>query len=116
MVIHQILRFGTVSDPTLTVRIKGNVSVCVPNNISLMTPYILLEQEDWFEDEISFVRRVLDPGDRVIDIGANYGIYTLSAAAVVGAQGKVWHSSHAPKRLDSCGRAWAGMHLAMWKY
>jgi FkbM family methyltransferase len=72
------------------VRIKGNVSVCVPNNISLMTPYILLEQEDWFEDEISFVRSVLDPGDRVIDIGANYGIYTLSAAAVVGAHGKVW--------------------------
>ncbi len=90
IVTHQILRFGSPSDPTLTVRIKGNVKVCVPNNISLMTPYVLLEQEDWFEDEISFVRSVLGSGDRVIDIGANYGIYTLTAAAVVGAQGEVW--------------------------
>jgi FkbM family methyltransferase len=55
-----------------------------------MTPYILLEQGDWFEDEIHFVRKLLKTGDEVIDIGANYGAYTMSMAQVVGASGKVW--------------------------
>ena len=74
----------------LTIRIVGNVLVCVPNDISLMTPYILLEQEDWFEEDIRFVRGSLNKGESVIDIGANYGVYTLSMAQVVGESGKVW--------------------------
>lgn len=53
-------------------------------------PYILLEQEDWFEDEIEFVRRLLKPGMNVIDIGANYGVYTLSMARAVAPDGKVY--------------------------
>ena len=85
-----VLRFAAESNPILTVRIKGNVCVCVPNDLTLMTTYILLEQEDWFEDEIGFVRTLLQRGDRVIDIGANYGVYTLTAASTVGPEGKVW--------------------------
>lgn len=64
--------------------IDGNVRVCVPADISLLTPYVLLEQDDWFEAEIHFVRRFLEQGMHVVDIGANYGVYTLSAARGVG--------------------------------
>jgi FkbM family methyltransferase len=32
----------------------------------------------------------LQPGQQVIDIGANYGVYTLSIAKTVGLQGRVW--------------------------
>lgn len=53
-------------------------------------PYVLLEQEDWFEAEIRFVRRMLRPGMRAIDVGANHGVYTLAMARAVGAQGQVW--------------------------
>lgn len=74
----------------LTIRIAGDVSVCVPNDIRLMTPYVLLEQEDWFEDDIHFVRRLVHPGDAVVDIGANYGVYTLSMARTVGGSGRIW--------------------------
>jgi len=74
----------------LTIRIAGDVFVCVPRDINLMTPYILLEQEDWFEDDIRFSRKLLGKGESVIDIGANYGVYTLSLAQVVGESGKVW--------------------------
>ncbi len=49
-----------------------------------------MEQQDWFEDEIKFLRRLLQPGQRVIDIGANYGVYTLSMAKTVGPTGHVY--------------------------
>ena len=73
----------------LTVKISGGSSVLVPMDFSLLTPYVLLEQEDWFEDEIRFLRTVLKPGQSVLDIGANYGCYTLSLAQIVGSSGAV---------------------------
>ncbi len=79
-----------VSSPVWRIRIDGDIDVCVPNDIQLLTPYVLLEQEDWFEDESAFVRRVLLPGMNVIDIGANCGVYALTAARIAGPRGKVW--------------------------
>lgn len=81
---------GTDDQPYVYIEIKGGAFVCVPNNINLLTPYILLEQEDWFEDEIKFMRKLLRPGMRVVDIGASYGTYGLTAAKCVGDGGQVW--------------------------
>jgi len=80
----------TVTESEFAIEIEGGVTVCVPADINLMTPYILLEQEDWFEDEIKFVRAFLQPGMRVIDIGVNYGTYFLTAAKRIGQKGKIW--------------------------
>jgi FkbM family methyltransferase len=74
----------------LTVNIRGGIKVCVPDSVHGITPYVLLEQEDWLEDEIEFVRRLLGPGMRAIDIGANYGIYSLTMARAVHPTGSVW--------------------------
>lgn len=76
--------------PTLALTITDGVQVVVPNSLDLLTPYVLIEQQDWFEDEIKFLRRLLQPGQKVIDIGANYGVYTLSMAKTVGPAGQVW--------------------------
>jgi len=73
----------------LYIRVKGGGEICVPAGPSITT-YVLIEQEDWFEREIAFVRRLLRPGMRAIDIGANYGTYTLAVAQAVGPQGRVW--------------------------
>lgn len=62
----------------------------VPDSLDLITPYVLMEQQDWFEDEIKFQRRLLQPGQKVIDIGANYGVYALTMAHAVGPTGCVW--------------------------
>ena len=67
-----------------TIGIEGGVNVSVPADIRLMTSYILFEQEDWFEDEIKFVRAYLQPGLRVVDIGVNYGTYFLTTANRIG--------------------------------
>ena len=75
---------------TATLPISGGARVAVPDSLNLMTPYVLYEQQDWFEDEIGFLRRVLKPGQQAIDVGANYGVYTLSMAQSVGPTGIVW--------------------------
>ena len=70
--------------------LADGTNVVVPDSLELITPYVLREQGDWFEDEIRFLRRLLRPGDQVIDVGANYGAYALSMARAVGPQGQVW--------------------------
>lgn len=75
---------------SVTLTMVDGVRVVVPDSLDLITPYVLLEQQDWFEDEIKFLRRLLQPGQAVIDIGANYGVYSLSMARAVGPTGRVW--------------------------
>lgn len=75
---------------TVTLPLIDGTRVVVPDSLNLITPYVLVEQQDWFEDEIKFLRKVLRPGQQVIDIGANYGLYTVSMAAAIGPQGRAW--------------------------
>lgn len=63
--------------------------ISVPDSLSTITTYVLLEQERWFEKEVAFVRRFLQPGMVVIDIGANYGAYAIPMTKLVGAGGMV---------------------------
>jgi FkbM family methyltransferase len=76
-------------ETTLLTLIDG-VRIAVPNSLELITPYVLREQQDFFEDELRFVRWLLQPGQKVVDIGANYGVYTLPMAQKVGPDGHVW--------------------------
>lgn len=77
------------TDRVAELPLPGGITCCVPENNALLTPFVLREQGDWFEDEIAFVRRLVEPGQHVIDIGANFGTYTLSMAARVGSGGRV---------------------------
>jgi len=70
--------------------IPGNIQVVVPQDFSLMTPYILFEQQDWFEAELPFLRHAAKSGWNVVDIGANYGTYTLTIAAAIAPGGRLW--------------------------
>lgn len=80
------------------------VQVVVPDSLDLITPYVLREQLDWFEDELRFLRGLLQPGQQVIDIGANYGVYALSMAKAVGAGGRVWAFEPATSTADFLAR------------
>jgi protein O-GlcNAc transferase len=71
------------------VRIKDGVTVCVSPTIHQMTSYVLLEQEDWFEEEMDFVRALATPDMNAFDIGANHGVYGLTVASRL-ASGHVW--------------------------
>ncbi len=40
------------------IKTNGGKTVFVPADLDQMTTYVLLEQQDWFEEEISFVRKL----------------------------------------------------------
>lgn len=73
-----------------TLRFGNNIAIVVPDDLNLITTYVLQEQEDWFEDEIKFARKLIHHEQKAIDIGANYGVFTLTLAKAVGPQGRVW--------------------------
>jgi FkbM family methyltransferase len=50
---------------------------------------VLVAQGDWFERELEFWRNGIQAGMTVIDVGANAGVYTFSAAKRVGESGLV---------------------------
>jgi FkbM family methyltransferase len=58
-------------------------------HIENLTTYVLLEQGDWFEDEIALFRDMIRPGDRILDLGANVGVYSISAARRTGSNGRI---------------------------
>ncbi len=78
------------AEQSLTLSIEGNIKIEVPNNVSLMTPYVLFEQQDWFEDEIKFIRKIIKPSMNILDIGANYGCYAMTMAKLIGKPGHLW--------------------------
>jgi FkbM family methyltransferase len=84
----------------ITVNTRGNARICVPYALDQITTFVLLEQEDWFEDEIHFVRRCLLPGMSVVDVGANFGVYTTAMARAVGQNGRVWAFEPTPETAD----------------
>jgi len=73
----------------LPVRLADGPVIHVPEALTSMTGYVLREQGDWFEDEIRFLRRIVPRGAVAIDIGANFGVYTLTFAAAAGGEGAV---------------------------
>ena len=86
--------------PNVTLTLVEGVKIVVPDSLDLLTPYVLREQQDCFEDETKFLRHLLQPGQQVMDIGANYGVYTHSMARKVGASGRVWAFEPAPLAIQ----------------
>jgi len=74
----------------LRIHLSNHVTLAVPPRLDSITTYVLLEQETWFEKELSFLSRWLKPGMTAIDIGANLGVYALPIAQLVGPHGCVF--------------------------
>lgn len=90
------------------------IDILVPDDLRVISTYVLLEQERWFEKEIDFVRALLKPGMRAIDVGANVGVYALMMAARVGPSGHVlaFEPASGPRGLLEASRTANGFgHL-----
>jgi FkbM family methyltransferase len=82
---------GTKADPrprliqadATILRLSNGVTLAVPRSLQSFTTYVLLEQETWFEKELTFLPHALRPGMTAIDIGANLGVYSLAMARLV---------------------------------
>lgn len=65
----------------MDVVLKDGVLLCVSDSLDNMYSWVAVEQENWFEEEIDFLRVVCQPGWRAIDVGASHGIYSLVLAS-----------------------------------
>jgi FkbM family methyltransferase len=77
-------------DDLLVLDLSDGFKITVPNSLYVSSTYIFLELDTWFEEEPAFLKSFLQPGMRVIDIGANYGYYTNLASKRLGPSGKIW--------------------------
>lgn len=82
-----------------TVRLASGIALQLPPSLHSLSTYVALEQERWFEPEITMVRHLMQPGEDALDIGANHGVYALEMARC-GLESHVWafEPTQAPRR------------------
>lgn len=78
-----------LDSPMTYVPFEQDLVLAVEPNLRSIVTSMLLAEGDWFEAEIEFWRDQIQPGMTVIDVGANVGVYTFSAARRVGSTGRV---------------------------
>lgn len=96
----------------LALRLRDGDRMRVPAALHAITTYVLLEREDWFEDELPFVRRALDPGATVVDVGGSYGLYAVATGRAVGTAGHVWTYEPSPYSAHFLDRSLADNGIA----
>jgi FkbM family methyltransferase len=79
------------------VKFKSLDLVVDPTDITIVPT---LHTGEYEKSEIDFFSKCLKPGDVVIDIGANIGIYSLVASKIVGESGKVLAVEAVPKNQE----------------
>ena len=99
-------------DEGIALCLRDEVRMRVPAALHALTTYVLLEREDWFEDELPFVRRTLDRGATVVDVGGSYGLYAVAAGLAVGAAGHVWTYEPSPYSAHFLARSLADNGIA----
>ena len=77
-----------LGDHTALAMLEGRLPIYVDTRGRDIAPHLLLHGV-WEAEELRVFRRMLRPGDLVLDLGAHVGVYTLAAAEAVGAQGRV---------------------------
>lgn len=83
---------GTAVAPEVAhwaVTTRHGLTMMVPPSLRSMSTYVLLEQEAWFEPEMSLLPHLLAGGVHALDIGANHGVVALEMARCSGS-GHVW--------------------------
>jgi FkbM family methyltransferase len=78
-----------LNHPFTYVEYEFKTLLTINSSYRSITTRSLLAEGDWFEKEIEFWRSTIQPGMTVIDIGANVGVYTVSAGVRVGEKGRV---------------------------
>jgi FkbM family methyltransferase len=79
----------SIEDDFTYVPFENRLRLVIEANFKSIVTSTLIATGDWFEDEMEWWRTWLKPGMTVIDVGANVGVYTFSAALRVGENGRV---------------------------
>lgn len=63
-----------------------------------------IHRGSWYEPEIDLIEYAVRPGDTVLDLGANFGLYCYHLSRAVGPTGKVWAFEPVPFTFVTCRR------------
>ncbi len=74
---------------TWTLRLASGLLIHTPASLKSLSTHVLLEQEQWFEPEMSLLPLLLDRHSHALDIGANHGVVALEMARLA-SDGHVW--------------------------
>lgn len=67
---------------------RWQVKMALPGEWRGLGKFLFVFRE-YYEPELTELERLLSPGDTFVDVGANFGIYTLVARKLVGESGRV---------------------------
>jgi len=98
------MRSVYVGEQTLFIRLDGGRRIYIDSRDSVIAPQ-LQTLGHWERDNTGIVRRLLKPGMRFVDIGANCGYFTLLAGSIVGEGGKVIAFEPQPRVFDLLNRS-----------
>ena len=60
--------------------LDSGLRMALPPSMRSLSTHVMLEQQCWFEPEMSLLPHVLLPGTHALDVGANHGVYALEMA------------------------------------
>jgi FkbM family methyltransferase len=104
---------SVVTNPTPSATYLGDGLVFLPTSLGLpligfaddlqITPSILMQRK-WDEPTTRLLERIIKPGDRFLDIGANIGYFTIFGAALAGGTGHVHAFEPNPRTYEVLAR------------
>jgi FkbM family methyltransferase len=105
--LHQMLTMLSVPPPAATS--LGNGLLFLPTSLGFpligfaddlqLMPALMMNRR-WDDPTLHLLERILRPGDRFLDIGANIGYFTVFASMLVGATGRVHAFEPNPRTAD----------------
>jgi FkbM family methyltransferase len=104
---------SVVTNPAPSATYLGDGLVFLPTSLGLplvgfaddvqMTPSLLMQRK-WDDPTTRLLERIIKPGDRFLDIGANIGYFTIFGAALAGGTGHVHAFEPNPRTYDVLAR------------
>lgn len=84
---------------TIVTTIRGHRVHLDPVDLDI-TRHVLLDYGSWEAKETEVFLSFVGPGKVVVDVGANFGYYTLLAAGAVGPEGKIYSFEPSPRNYS----------------
>ncbi|MES2208245.1 MAG: hypothetical protein V4525_15790 [Pseudomonadota bacterium] len=80
---------GVMLSPIIAEHIEKKPVLWLPESLENPFRFVIEEQGTWYDPSLNCYLKWIHPGDHVLDIGSDPGIYAVAAALKAGAQGQV---------------------------
>lgn len=109
--LRQTVSYAYLGDCTAVCKILGESALFVDTRDLHLAPHLMLDGfwEIWITQAMA---RCLKPGMTAVDVGANFGYYTLLMASAVGTNGQVYAFEPNPRMMELLAKSLPvnGMH------